>query len=54
MRKSFLICDDNSETLYVGRISRDESELTEEANALEIGDVTKTREDSKYYLMRDE
>ena len=51
MEKSFLICDDKSENLFVGRLIRTDNQLNDRIKKLEIGDIyplSKTR-----YLMRE-
>ena len=51
MEKSFLICDDKSENLFVGRLIRTDNQLNDHIKKLEIGGIyslSKTR-----YLMRE-
>ena len=51
MEKSFLICDDKSENLFVGSLIRTDNQLNDHIKKLEIGDIyplSKTR-----YLMRE-
>ena len=46
MEKSFLICDDKSEKLFVGRLIRTDNQLNEHVKKLEIGEeypLSKTR-----------
>tara|TARA_R110002167_G_scaffold33470_2_gene107576 strand:+ start:247 stop:405 length:159 start_codon:yes stop_codon:yes gene_type:complete len=51
MEKTFLICDDKSENLFVGRLIRTDNQLNEHVKKLEIGGIyplSKTK-----YLMRE-
>ena len=51
MEKSFLICDDKSENLFVGRLIRTDNQLNDHIKKLGIGDIyplSKTR-----YLIRE-